>query len=191
MHQPATAADRFVLWRRLDLPGQEWSRLLGGPPPSLAGSAVLAHDGRPCRLDYAVHCDSRWRTLSASVAGWVGRERVLVELTADADGRWRLNGKDVPAVAGCVDVDLAFTPSTNTLPIRRLALDVGGADDVRAAWLRFPELTLEPLEQRYHRTAVARYRYESRGGAFTGELEVDEAGMVLRYANVWEAIGTA
>jgi uncharacterized protein len=190
--EPGHATSRVVVWRRLDLPGQEWAQLRDEPPhPSLAGSALLVHEGRPWRLDYAVRCDSRWRTQSASVSGWRGRERVLVELTVDGDGRWRLNGAECPAVAGCVDVDFAFSPSTNLLPIRRLSLGVGDAGDVRAAWFRFPGLTLEPLEQRYTRTGATSYRYESRGGTFTGELEVDEAGLVTRYADVWEAVGAA
>lgn len=36
-----------------------------------------------------------------------------------------LNGVDCPAVAGCTDIDLGFSPSTNLLPIRRLSLEVG------------------------------------------------------------------
>ena len=90
----------------------------------LTGTAEFASDGRPCRLDYVVVCDADWRTLSGRVAGWVGTDGIEVELTADA-GRWRLNGVDCPAVAGCMDLDLNFSPSTNLLPIRRLKLGVG------------------------------------------------------------------
>src|SRR5438132_1248052 len=80
--------------------------------------------------------------------------------------RWRLNGTECPAVAGCIDVDLNWSPSTNLLPICRLGLAPGQEAGVRAAWLRFPSFTLEPLEQRYRRLDAATYRYESGGGAF-------------------------
>jgi hypothetical protein len=36
-------------------------------------------------------------------------------------------------VRGCDDIDLAVTPATNTLPIRRLNLQVGGSESVIAA----------------------------------------------------------
>src|SRR5438093_248859 len=85
-------------------------------------------------------------------------------------GRWTPNGTECPAVAGCVDLDLNFSPSTNLLPIRRLDLPIGGRAAVRAAWLRFPGFTLEPLEQVYHRIDEGTYRYESAGGSFIAEL---------------------
>jgi uncharacterized protein len=95
---------------------------------------------------------------------------------------------EVPAVAGCLDVDLAFTPATNILPLRRLALAVGESREMTAAWVRFPDLSVEPLPQRYTRLDERRVRYESRGGAFTAELEVDELDLVVRYPPLWERV---
>jgi hypothetical protein len=95
---------------------------------------------------------------------------------------------EIHAVAGCLDVDLAFTPATNILPLRRLGLAVGESREVTAAWIRFPDLSVEPLPQRYTRLDERRVRYESRGGAFTAELEVDELGLVVRYPPLWERV---
>jgi hypothetical protein len=90
-------------------------------------------------------------------------------------------------VAGCIDVDLNFSPSTNVLPIRRLNLAVGESQIVRAAWLRFPSFVLEPLEQRYTRIAEDRVHYESFTTNFQAELRVSRNGMVLDYENIWIA----
>jgi hypothetical protein len=179
--------DLSVLWRRLDQPGHEACRLVGGDGERrLFGTAVFAHEGRACRLDYVIVCDAGWRTRSGRVAGWVGAETVEVEVAADPDtGRWRLNGEERPEVAGCVDLDLNFSPTTNLLPIRRLGLAVGEAADVRAAWLRFPGFALEPLDQRYRRVGPGAYRYESAGGAFVADLAVSPAGVVTDYAGFW------
>jgi len=152
----------------------------------LAGTAVFAHEKRPCRLDYLVICDSGWQTLSGEVTGWVGRETVEVRLSVDPARRWQLDGTDCPAVAGCSDLDLNFSPSTNLLPIRRLDLAIGQEAEVRAAWLRFPSFTLEPLVQLYRRIDASTYRYESGGGRFATELQVDAEGFVLRYPNFWQ-----
>jgi uncharacterized protein len=83
-----------------------------------------------------------------------------------------------------VDVDLNVTPATNTLSLRRLNLEVGASAEVVAAWVRFPELTVEPLWQRYTRIAEDRYGYESDGG-FTSELRVDELGLVVSYKGLF------
>ena len=96
-----------------------------------------------------------------------------------------MNGEHVPPVEGCIDVDLNFSPSTNLLPIRRLNLGIGDEATVRAAWLRFPTFTLEPLDQSYSRIAENRYQYKS--ASFTAEITVNEAGLVLEYG-VWKAV---
>jgi hypothetical protein len=95
---------------------------------------------------------------------------------------------EIPAVAGCLDLDLAFTPATNILPLRRLGLAVGESREMTAAWVRFPDLSVEPLAQRYTRLDERRVRYESRDGSFTAELEVDEIGLVVRYPPLWERV---
>ena len=125
-------------------------------------------------------CDPSWVTRSARVTGSVGAREIDARVECAA-GEWTLNGHIVTTVRGCIDVDLNFSPSTNVLPIRRLALPIGGRATVRAAWLRFPSFTLEPLEQVYERLAERRYRYESNGGAFTAEIDVDAAGLPSRY----------
>ena len=152
----------------------------------LAGAAVFVHEGRACRLDYLVVCNAAWQTLSGRVTGSIGDETVEVEISVDAGGRWRLNGEECPAVAGCLDLDLNFSPSTNLLPIRRLDLSVGEEARMRAAWLRFPSFRAEPLEQIYRRRDAGTYVYESAGGTFVTELRVNSAGFVTLYPNFWQ-----
>jgi hypothetical protein len=177
---------RSVLWRRIDWPGHDAARVIERESSwELVGAAVFAYEAQTCRLDYIVACDVGWRTVAAHVTGWVGNESVDVAITVDTQGRWWLNERECPAVAGCIDVDLNFSPSTNLLSIRRLRLDVGQAADVRAAWLRFPSFALEPFDQTYRRLSVTTYRYESP--RFVADLEVDDAGFVTRYGDVWHA----
>lgn len=150
------------------------------------GTAVFAHEEQPCRLDYVVVCSVQWQSLSGTVAGWIGNQPVEIDLAVDADHRWRLNGAACPEVAGCIDLDLNFSPSTNLLPIRRLDLAIGGEARIHAAWLHFPSLTLEPLDQLYRRIGPATYRFESGGGEFVTELQVNAAGFVIHYPDFWE-----
>ena len=155
----------MTVWRRLDVPGHEACRITG---QTLEGVAVLT---RPeSALVYRVACDASWRTQSVSVTGWIESRPIAVSLTA-AD------------LLGCTDIDLNFSPSTNTLPIRRLGLRVGESASVTVAWLRFPSMTLEPLTQTYTRTGERTWEYASPG--FYAELEVDEEGLVVRYGDLW------
>lgn len=177
-----------ILWRRLDRPGHESARLLSRDQAwHLDGAAVFAFDNLPCRLDYEIVCDSRWQTAYARISGWVGLEAVAIDILVDAALHWTMNGLEIPAVSGCLDMDLNFSPVTNLIPIRRLDLEIGQAADVKAAWLRFPELTLEPLEQVYRRVGPAAYRYESANGSFTADLAVNTAGLVTLYPDFWQA----
>ena len=102
---------------------------------------------------------------------------------------WRTLGAqwpDQPEAAGCIDVDLSFTPATNLIAIRRLALDIGHASEAPAAWLHFPELTLERLEQRYHRVALDTYDYQAPGVGYAASLRVSDSGFVTQYPGLWE-----
>jgi hypothetical protein len=147
----------------------------------LEGRAAFGHEGQPCALDYDVHCDADWRTTSGGVQGWIADREIRVTLAVGPGRRWTVNGAPCPDVEGCMDLDLNFSPSTNLLPIRRLGLAVGQSAVVRAAWLRSPSFALEPLDQRYTRLDLRRYRYESDGGRFRADLEVNDAGFVVRY----------
>ena len=185
-----SAQAEMMLWRRLDRPGHEAARLVFHAPFwQLTGTAVFAEGAVPCRLEYQVTCDPSWRTRHAQLTGWFGTRRIVCTISADAQQRWRLDGRESNAVEGCLDLDLSFSPATNLLPVRRLALPVGQAAPVRAAWLRFPECRLEPLDQRYHRMDTERYRYESGAGAetFRAELRVTPAGFVAEYSGLWIA----
>ncbi len=176
---------RAVLWKRLDVAGLERcvvARERDGW--SLSGTIVVE---RPCvDVRYALHCDTGWRTRAVRVraAGAAG-ERGL-ELEADGRGRWSSGGRELEALRGLLDVDLQLTPATNTLPIRRLALALGQEAEVTAAWVRFPELDVVPLTQRYARVEPELYRYASPG--FSAEIAVDELGLVTRYGALWERV---
>jgi hypothetical protein len=177
-----------ILWRRLDLPGHEAAELtrIAGRW-RLSGVAVFAHAERPCRLQYVITCNVEWSARRCRVRGYIGSSQVRLNLTRDPAGEWTVDGARAVALAGCHDVDLGFSPSTNLLAIRRLALSVGASAPVRAAWVRFPDLTTEVLEQVYTRVAPERYLYESAAGTFRRELTVDAQGFVLHYPDFWRA----
>lgn len=181
---------QMIIWRRLDLPGHEWSQLRMTPKgPEITGTAVFAHEDQPCRLSYSIRCDPAWITRSAVIRGSISDIMVDVHLRRDSEGQWTINDNRAPQVLGALDVDLAFSPSTNTLPIRRLQLRDGESTAVRSAWLTFPDFTLEPLDQTYARIDARHWRYESHGGSFVRELTVNSEGVVTDYPGLWRREG--
>ena len=175
-----------ILWERIDRPGHEISALYSQADGwQLAGTALFANDGLPCELSYVIHCDLLWKTKTVSIHGQVGGKPVNVGIQHSSAGAWNFNGVHVPEVEGCIDIDLGFSPSTNLLPIRRLDLSIGSRAVVRAAWVKFPELSLELLEQVYTRLDLDHYLYESTDGSFRRELRVGPDGFVLEYPDYW------
>ena len=172
----------------------ETFELIEGEPgsPRLRGTAAGAVEGKPFALQYEVECDEGWLVLRAEVAlNLPGGEKDLV-LTQE-NGVWQIDGVDAPALEGCVDLDLAFSPSTNTLPIRRMKLEKGELGSTRAAWVLFPTLEVRPLDQQYRRIAPDRYRYRSGDakqdfkGAFRTVLTVGAGGLVQEFPGFWQA----
>ena len=69
--------------------------------------------------------------------------RCTSSATARADGG---PGREIRSTSstGCIDVDIRATPFTNTLPIRRLALQPGESRDLRMAFIDVPGLDVRP-----------------------------------------------
>src|SRR5713101_6674352 len=170
---------RTAEWQRLDIRGTEKFELVEIEQGwLLRGQVVLGSGDEEARVEYSVNTDQNWVTREVTVHFRRGDSSRQVRARADGRGRWRQDDREIAVARGCLDVDLAFTPSTNTLPIRRLKLDVGTSARVRAAWLRYPELDWQVLEQEYERLSEDTYEYRSRGGILVVKLKVDDVGLV-------------
>lgn len=172
---------RRIMWRSLEWPGCEDLDLSGDRHGVVADGLVLALvDGQAVRMAYRVECDQDWRTRSVTVELHGHAPRTL---TSDGNGHWSENGRERTDLAGCIDVDIALTPFTNTLPIRRLGLAAGASADLDLVYiLPVPRFEISRAAQRYLRTASG-YRYES--GSFRADLTVDADGIVTAYPGLW------
>jgi len=181
---------RRVSWRRSDevRTDEHCTVSIRDAGLSLVGTVLGADGGLPVRIEYRVLADGSGVTTAVHVRDYRGFGQRQLTLTRDAKGNWTVDGVAAPTLKGCKDVDLACSPSTNTLPIRRLRLGIGGSQTIQAAWVRFPELTVEKNAQTYSRPDEFTYRYAS--GTFEAELVADEDGVVAQYGP-WERTGVA
>ncbi|RKU04429.1 hypothetical protein C7H84_05810 [Burkholderia sp. Nafp2/4-1b] len=182
------ARTRCVAWQVAQTwQAAEWCRLVETDAGvDLSGSVAGAIDGTPFRIDYAIVCGADWLTRSVRVTYSLGAAPLQSHGIECVAGRWTVDGVDAPALAGATDIDLGFSPSTNTLPIRRLGLEVGASAVIHTAWLRFPAFEIVRGEQRYTRTAEHVYRYES--GTYAADIAIDDAGLVTDY-DEWRRVG--
>ncbi|MGC2696377.1 MAG: putative glycolipid-binding domain-containing protein [Candidatus Angelobacter sp.] len=178
---------RSGLWRWLQGAGLERFELLrAGHEWILRGTILTLTDAGPAEARYEVACDALWHTQRAQVSVLDSDGQRSLQISA-VNGRWHENGRENKTVEGAIDIDLGWTPSTNTFPIRRLHLGIGqSSGPLVAAWVRFPELTLQPLSQDYLRISESVYRYSSRAGAFVAQISVDDAGLVIDYEGFWQ-----
>lgn len=176
-------------WRKLDHPGCDscrLSRLSNGW--RLSGSAVFWEAGRACHFQYEVLTDAAWKTRRAHVDGFLGNKAVDLDISSDGRGNWRIAGKRQDSVAGCVDVDLGFTPATNLIVLRRLSLKVGQRTESPAAYLEFPTMRFVMLPQTYVRVGRTEYKYEAPTVGYSGTLHVTPSGVVTQYPGLFERV---
>jgi hypothetical protein len=178
---------RTAVWRWLKRTGLERCELVRDTAGwTMRGTIVTLGERGPAEASYTISCDPEWRTERADISLRDDSGARALGLVATS-GRWFENGQENKSVAGCVDIDLGWSPSTNTIAIRRLNLRVGArSGPLTMAWVRFPDLRVGPLAQEYERLEERRYRYTSRGGAFSAVIEVDDDGLVVEYEGFWQ-----
>lgn len=181
------------LWIALPEAGLEHLHLQTRDGVVANGLVVRSYKDQPVRLQYTLHCDAAFRFQEVRLHMLHPTETTL-QLQRDASNTWRDgHGQVLPALAGCIDIDIQMTPFTNTLPIRRLQLKPGASADIRVAYVSVPTLSVVPLAQRYtclEKTAEgAVYLYENIDSDYEAELEVDADGMVLVYPDQFERVG--
>jgi uncharacterized protein len=177
---------RDVMWAPVSGPGLEHLRLASDQCTSVL---IATDEGHPYSFSYHLTWDPRWhvRTLDARL---LTGDRLPLQIRSDGEGHWETSqGDALPSLAGCVDVDFTASPFTNTLPIRRLGLQVGQSAELRVAYISVPTLETRPATQRYTRLDATHYRYES--GTFRVDLPVDEDGLVLDYPGIWRRVPAA
>ncbi len=187
----------MVAWERADESGgfSVATRERLEPPDAgwlFHGSEVLVGEQTlSCTFCVVVGPDWVTRRVQIRSVSTVGEAQRRLEAS---DGHWTVDGAARPDLDGCVDVDVAATPLTNTFPIRRLAhLAVGRSVTSAVAWVDVPALGVTRVEQTYQRLEdrdeLAAWRYsDPTHGGFV--LTVDTGGLVVDYEGFAQRIPT-
>ena len=176
------------LWRWVQGTGLERFEFLRAADEWIFCGTILTLADKIAEAKYEIFCDRSFRTKRANVSVRNTTGERTLQIAAES-GRWYENGRENKTIVGAIDIDLGWSPSTNTLPIKRLKLEIGQTSgEFIAASVHFPELTLQPLPQEYVRLTDRQYRYSIRSGAFVANLSVEDDDLVLEYEGFWQRI---
>ena len=189
----------MLSWQSDDGPGLEAARVLLGEGGFRAVGRMIRHAGPGA--------DGPGGVFTASYRLVVGEDGALRRLVVDAaaaererhltisrsgDGDWLVDhgsGSTRLDARGALDVDLAFSPVFNSLPIRRLGLHREPARrDLPMVFVSLPDLAVEVTEQTYRTVTVGSDAAPGvvafSAGGFAAEITVDLDGLVLDYPGI-------
>lgn len=172
-----------LIWQHLDSAGWEHVRVSDDHPGWTVYDSILVreHNGQVLRGGYTLVTDKQWRTLELRLM-MESSPGVMegVHLLTEGDGRWTdSNENPMPELDGCLDVDIAWTPLTKSLPINRIPLKADEQQELRVASISLPELSIMPVDRLYERVDESHVRYSSRNGTSESIISIDAEGLVI------------
>jgi hypothetical protein len=198
-----------LLWRRLDAAGAEQALLDDRAGRLHARGTMVAGTPLPLSCRYELYTDDSGATArfeaTAEGPGFVrsvrleratGRWRVTASEQGNLDAALRRAGRaavgqpgsdDPGRLNNALDVDLAYSPLTNTMPVRRLGLlnaEPGTSRTIDVAWVLLP--SLEVVDSRQNYTVVGNGKLTFTSGSFTAEITLDAEGYVTHYPGLAE-----
>ena len=151
-------------------------------------STIIGHYNKEVyKTEYHIKTNAQWHTLLAEIDHRTTKGTLQFRLESDGKGNWTENGNPAGRFKGCLDVDIALTPFTNTLPLNRLHLKKGGSEIIRVIHFNLPENKVKALKQKYTRLSKY-YRYENVPNDFEATIEVDELGFVCDYPGLFKRV---
>ncbi|GAA3395515.1 putative glycolipid-binding domain-containing protein [Cryptosporangium minutisporangium] len=183
-----------LAWNRLGF-GAELAAVNTDRGLRAAGWALGAAP-EPYSARYTLATDAQWATIALEIqtegAGWSRSLRLARQTGRDP---WKVRASETGTLAGppagaeypetfadALDIDLEFSPLTNTLPIRRLDLlrqSVGSEFELNVAFVELPSLAVIANTQRYAVAGDGQIGF--RSGDYRVQISVDTDGFVTDY----------
>ncbi|OAM77171.1 putative glycolipid-binding domain-containing protein [Devosia elaeis] len=173
--------NRSIRWRGLELETLEHAHIIANDRDTRIRGAIIGPD---FGLFYRLKLDENGHTRTVRIERADGH---VLELFADGAGGWSDDrAEPLPALRGCIDVDIWPTPLTNALPIWRTAWT---DQPVRfaMAWIDATEMSVRRAEQVYTKLDDTRFRFQSAD--FEAVLAVDGDGLVTDYPGLFARQG--
>jgi len=136
-------------------------------------------------IEYKLILNSKWESISVESSAVLITDTHHVRLQKQENGHWLVNGEINHELDGCIDTDIPNTPLTNTLPIKRLNLNIGESQIIDVVYLDILFNLVRPVKQRYTRLGQNEYKYENVPNDFEAVIKVDDQGFVINYPGLF------
>lgn len=169
-----------------------WTMWDGSP----ASEVSLRWENEGWTAELALHADNAVAVLRLS-AQWMVQQMLLFRdmpepdlwLATDGHGRWgEMNGAHRTELDGCVDLDFANSPFTNSIITHRLPLHVGHTADLHVITIDVETLSVVSVPHRYTRHDDNAWEYTSLLTGQQSAASVDEFGVVIDEHNVFRRV---
>lgn len=144
------------------------------------------HEGRFFYIQYHIVVNQAWQAMELAISINMNNQADDFLFRSNGKGEWQFNGKSAPELEGCIDVDISFTPFTNTLPIRRLNMRPGDTREIKVLYVNVTEKKISPLKQQYGCISAGSYHYRDVPNDFEAVISIDEDGYVTDYPGLFK-----
>lgn len=179
---------KIIVWKNSLINATEFVKIDKEELTTVKGYITGEGYEKPWQINYTLTINSRWEVQTVFV-DVMSEQNYTIQLYKNEQLQWmNENGEHLPAFDGCVDVDISFTPFTNSLPINRLQLTTGEGHDLRVVYIDIKQGICKPVKQRYLNKGDKVYKYENEDSGYMSELLVDSEGYVVDYPGVWQKV---
>ena len=138
------------------------------------------------RVEYEIITNQFWQTTFFELKSRHSNIMQHFRFEGDGKGSWTSDGKIASEFDGCIDIDIALTPFTNTLPINRLKMEKGSMHEIKVIYVDLLAQQMMPVKQKYAPVSKRIYHYENIPNDFEADIVVDEFGLVVDYPLLFE-----
>ncbi|WPQ62357.1 putative glycolipid-binding domain-containing protein [Chitinophaga sancti] len=179
---------KIIVWKNSTINTTEFVSIEKEEMTTVKGYITGEGFGKPWLVRYTLTLNPRWEAQTVIIEV-MSEQNYTIELYKNDLQQW-LNekGEHLKAFDGCVDVDISFTPFTNSLPINRLQLTKGEGQNISVVWVDIKNGDVKRVKQRYLNKGSKIYKYENEHSGYISELIVDDEGYVVDYPGVWQKI---
>ena len=154
----------------------------------VSSTVIISLDKRTSyKITYNMELSSSWIVKKCQMEIEKNGSKTSLIVEHDKEKDWYINNNRQELFKSCTDLDLGFTPFTNTIPIHRLSLKIKESSTINALWVQFPSFEIKPFTQKYTRIGEKKYLYETLTG-FKAELKTNEFNFVEDYSPYWKML---
>lgn len=151
------------------------------------GELVGNKNNRIYGVEYQVVTTSNWETRFFDIRCQEGH-RYFQLSGHKLNDQWIIDEQEYPHFKECLDIDIALTPFTNTLPINRLNMAIGESKIIPVLYINPLEENFTLVQQEYTKLSENTYHYKNIWSDFEATITLDAEGFVTEYPGLFKVI---